>query len=1336
MLEKRSIIMLILTGMLSIWQTLNAAPISQQTAKTVAIHWYSSQQRDRKIVPEIKNIQKIQNVFVCKMTNGFVIVSSDDRLPPIIGYSANNPIKHIPPAFLKWIQQYHVSDIQPTNRKQTSNPLWNSMIEHKDCYITKASSEVLPLIKTQWKQNSPWNEKCPFDSNGSGYHAYAGCVAVAMAQIMKYWAYPDRGTGSHTYESNLYGQLSANFDIAYLWNNMSDTIASDSVKTLLYHCGISVEMDYGPNSSSADASTKPSDALTRYFKYAPSIKSIKRKDYIDINWTQLIREELSQQRPVLYYGSNQDNENGHAFVCDGYESNGYFHFNWGWGGSYDGYYSLNNVKPDSDSNYSYHQGAILNIEPSPPVNLTLPYEENFESNNVPDPWIVSGNHSYVGMKEAHTGFKALLLNDYTTTETGTGSAMLKINVPDEGATLRFFVKRGYSPSTSEYNQHKAEIRPEFGETILHSFFNDDFNDSAWQEFSLDLTPWKSEIITLYFEQNNSSINYRQWMSIDDVSIRQEPIAKFNADKTICYENQSIQFYNQSTMARNFLWQFGDGETSLEAQPVHQYNSPGRYTITLVVNNGDASLVKYNYIHVLPQYTPPYTIENGGNFDDQSYDFASGILSGAIDLWEQGTPGNILNTTHSGFQIWKTGLIVNIEKDDYICALMTPLFDLSAPGSYVLQFYHQMHIKYINCPGAAWMEYSIDKGGSWHLLGTYDNNPEGSLNWYNKSTHESLHNNSPCWWNNLDTWTCARLVIPELAGQSSVGFRFVYRVESGWGDVTYLIDGWSIDDFEIQHIPPTADFDHPKLAYANQTIQFKDQSVYAFSWKWTFGDQTIQTDQHPTHTYISPGFYTISLEINNGDDIAIHEKGIHVLPERGIPYVLDKGGSFDVNVDDFDSQNIMGSIDIWEHGQAVSGQSVLQSDSNVWKTSLNSNITRDDYQCALYTPNFKPRQQGIYEINFDMSMDVPCANGPFAVQCQYSTNNGKSWTRLGEDNDSYGQNWYNRGPSSDVQIFATIFNDQMGWTGMVNNIPISYRMDLQTSVTQIAFRFVFSVIDVNTTYDCYNSDGFMIDNFSITGPSSGQPDLWLSDHQLNLASDEDSQYIDIKNMGENSLNWQIVNTIQWLNVQPSSGQNDAVITISCDQNTGQKRSGLITIQSENALNGIQYVYFVQQEAIQSPVISAIDDVTIKENSTDNYVYFTVTDEKTPNNKLNLWVISNNISLIPNNYNELRIGGPVDQRYIYIVPAIDQTGTAIISIFAKDGDGLIAQKDVYITVQEDVLNPLDINNDQIVDIEDIIIGLRILSGYTYESNNSLDLSMILKMFKRVNVNLSSF
>jgi hypothetical protein len=206
-----------------------------------------------------------------------------------------------------------------------------------------------------------------------------------MAQVMKFWNYPTTGTGFHSYNHSTYGTLSANFgSTTYNWTNMPNQLTSAStstqrsaVATLMYHCGVSVDMNYGVASeggssayviSSASAVTHCTEyALKTYFGYKSTLQGIKKANYTNTNWINILKTELNAGRPMVYAGFG---DGGHCFVCDGYDNNNFFHFNWGWGGSYDGYFTLDALNPGSGGigggSYSYNDGqqAVIGIEPA------------------------------------------------------------------------------------------------------------------------------------------------------------------------------------------------------------------------------------------------------------------------------------------------------------------------------------------------------------------------------------------------------------------------------------------------------------------------------------------------------------------------------------------------------------------------------------------------------------------------------------------------------------------------------------------------------------------------------------------------------------------------------------------------------------------------------------------------------------------------------------------------------------------------------------------------------------------------------------------------------------
>jgi len=192
---------------------------------------------------------------------------------------------------------------------------------------------------------------------------YTGCVATAMAQVLKYWNYPSQGSGSHSYTHATYGLLSADFgSTTYNWTNMPNNVVSsnNSVATLMYHCGVSVEMDYSADGSGA-YSGDVVPALVNYFNYSPNVEMKSLNSFSTANWIMMLKAELDAHRPV-YYGGDNGTE-GHAFVCDGYDTDSKFHFNWGWSGSANGYFAIGALNPSLSYKFNSNNEAIIRIKP-------------------------------------------------------------------------------------------------------------------------------------------------------------------------------------------------------------------------------------------------------------------------------------------------------------------------------------------------------------------------------------------------------------------------------------------------------------------------------------------------------------------------------------------------------------------------------------------------------------------------------------------------------------------------------------------------------------------------------------------------------------------------------------------------------------------------------------------------------------------------------------------------------------------------------------------------------------------------------------------------------------
>lgn len=292
--------------------------------------------------------------------------------------------------------------------------------------------------------------------------------------------------------------------------------------------------------------------------------------------------------------------------------------------------------------------------------------------------------------------------------------------------------------------------------------------------------------------------------------------------------------------------------------------------------------------------------------------------------------------------------------------------------------------------------------------------------------------------------------------------------------------------------PVAVFASDKqLDYIGNAITFTDASLQATSWLWDFGDGNTSTDQHPVHAYSDPGLYEVSLTINGGVSSEVKTGYIHILPNRGTPYVPADGGNFEVNVLDFGSQSVSGGTDLWERGVPSHVLTTVNSPVNAWKTDLDADIVAGTYRCVLQSPNFNFTAPGTYTLRFRKSMEVAFCNAPYAVQVHYTIDKGGAWTRLGTDNDPNGTNWYERGPSSGCQVSSGIFGDQMGFANNYNNQLTTYDVSALAENSNVAFRFIVSV-ESGWSAAGYEVDGFMVDDFEIDGPPNVPTPVELAD----------------------------------------------------------------------------------------------------------------------------------------------------------------------------------------------------------------------------------------------------
>lgn len=358
-----------------------ASGASKAPAKKMVLKKAASEQENRYYVYEYENGE------------GWVVVAANDAITPILAYSKTGHFRtdNQPANVRNWFDQYDnfIKKVEADGAEPTeeAKAMWDRL--RKGLPDDPAGEIIVDmLVQTQWDQDSPYWNLCPGSGNTK---AYTGCVATAMAQVMKYWEWPIKGTGEHSYrplyvnnpeQYSRYPVQTAKFgETTYDWANMKNTYTGSetsaqktAVATLMFHCGVATDMMYGSDSDGGsgtgtvnygdwDWGIKTTDeggcaqnALYAFFKYKKPTGYMRDgltdsgvtyyEKWSDENWTNMIKTELDKYHPIMYGGANS-NQEGHSFICDGYTDLDYFHFNWGWSGSNDGWYILNNLKPGS-----------------------------------------------------------------------------------------------------------------------------------------------------------------------------------------------------------------------------------------------------------------------------------------------------------------------------------------------------------------------------------------------------------------------------------------------------------------------------------------------------------------------------------------------------------------------------------------------------------------------------------------------------------------------------------------------------------------------------------------------------------------------------------------------------------------------------------------------------------------------------------------------------------------------------------------------------------------------------------------------------------------------------
>ncbi len=372
---KRTI--LLLFSFVSILSALIAAPIERAAALQLARQFLSQtsvSQFTRSSVSEVESepayIAKdattgTPHFYVYNLSNdgGFVIVAADTRVRTILGYSFNGSFdeNNIPVNMQEWLNGYS-SQIAYAIRQLPETATAPVVTRG-----TSVNSVVVgPLLdQIQYNQGAPYNNLCPMDGDT---RSLTGCVATAMAQVMRYYEHPVQGVGSKSYTTKtLHFALSVDFSATtYDWDNMLPSynnteteVQKTAVATLMYHAGVAAEMDYTKNWSAASAA-KGALALYQHFNYDIGVNVAWRQYYSEEEWLQLIKTELNANRPVIMSG--QGSAGGHAFVCDGYDTDDRVHINWGWGGYANGPFQISALNPEEGVHFNFNQSVYYGIQ--------------------------------------------------------------------------------------------------------------------------------------------------------------------------------------------------------------------------------------------------------------------------------------------------------------------------------------------------------------------------------------------------------------------------------------------------------------------------------------------------------------------------------------------------------------------------------------------------------------------------------------------------------------------------------------------------------------------------------------------------------------------------------------------------------------------------------------------------------------------------------------------------------------------------------------------------------------------------------------------------------------
>ena len=370
----KKVVFLMMTLALFVSQLI-ASPVDVNTARQLSLKYVQGNASKQVTELNLAYTQTTESganaLYVFNFEGGYMIMAADDVAQPILAYGEEGcfDANNIPDGLAYYLRHYARQIEYAVNNNMTADPeiaeQWEQIRRYGVIQGERSTrGDVAPLISTSWNQDSPFNAYCPTGQGGPGGRAYAGCVATAMSMVMKRWNWPDHGQGSHSYTPTGYPTQTVDFENAYYqWNNMPNNVNNanyQAVALLMYHCGVAVDMQYGPSGSGAHSQDVP-DAIFNYFRYTKQANRLDRDLYTRLEWEEFLISNLEEGFPMYYSGA--EGQSGHAFVCCGYrESDRKFYFNWGWSGFNNNYFAIDALNTYS-GNFNDYQAVIIDMIP-------------------------------------------------------------------------------------------------------------------------------------------------------------------------------------------------------------------------------------------------------------------------------------------------------------------------------------------------------------------------------------------------------------------------------------------------------------------------------------------------------------------------------------------------------------------------------------------------------------------------------------------------------------------------------------------------------------------------------------------------------------------------------------------------------------------------------------------------------------------------------------------------------------------------------------------------------------------------------------------------------------